>query len=261
MQADLALYRAKEDGRNCFRFHAAELDVQVHERVVVAEELRAGIDRVELVLHYQPKVDLGTRKIIGLEALVRWNHPARGMVMPDAFIPIAERTGSILALGRWVIDEVCRQLRAWRDQGIDAPRIAVNVSALQLRRGSRLVEEVMESLSKWGVSAADIEVELTESVLVQTERGRGDILDRLGEIGVRIAIDDFGTGYSSLAYLTKHSVNRLKIAQALVFGRGSLGLRLQRGSAARGHRQQAPGLAHDSRRRLQPVGTAEVGKL
>jgi EAL domain-containing protein (putative c-di-GMP-specific phosphodiesterase class I) len=116
-----------------------------------------------------------------------------------------------------VIDEVCRQLRAWRDQGIDAPRIAVNVSALQLRRGSRLVEEVMESLSKWGVSAADIEVELTESVLVQTERGRGDILDRLGEIGVRIAIDDFGTGYSSLAYLTKHSVNRLKIAQALVF--------------------------------------------
>jgi diguanylate cyclase len=217
MQADLALYRAKEDGRNCFRFHAAELDEQVHERVVVAEELRAGIDRGELVLHYQPKVDLRTSKVIGLEALVRWNHPTRGILMPDAFIPIAERTGSILALGRWVIDEACRQLRAWRDQGIDAPRVAVNVSALQLRRGSPLVQEVMESLSKWGVSAADIEVELTESVLVETERGRGDILERLGEIGVRIAIDDFGTGYSSLAYLTKHSVNRLKIAQALIF--------------------------------------------
>jgi diguanylate cyclase (GGDEF)-like protein len=216
MQADLALYRAKEDGRNCFRFHAAELDEQVHERVVVAEELRRGIDRGELVLHYQPQVDLRTSKLIGLEALVRWNHPTRGIMMPDAFIPIAERTGSILALGRWVIDEVCRQLGAWRDQGIEAPQVAFNVSALQLRRGSSLVEEVMESLSKWGVSAANIEVELTESELVETERGRGDILDRLDEIGVRVAIDDFGTGYSSLAYLTKHSVSRLKIAQALI---------------------------------------------
>ena len=163
MQADLALYRAKEDGRNCFRFHAPELDQQVHERVVVAEELRAGIDRGELVLHYQPQVDLRTSKVIGLEALVRWNHPTRGMVMPHAFIPIAERTGSILALGRWVIDEACRQLRAWRDQGIEAPRVAVNVSALQLRGGSPLVQQVMGSLSKWGVSTSDIELELTES--------------------------------------------------------------------------------------------------
>jgi diguanylate cyclase len=217
MQADLALYRAKEDGRNCFRFHAPELDEQVHERVVVAEELRAGIDRGELVLHYQPQVDLRTSKVIGLEALVRWNHPTRGMVMPDTFIPIAERTGSILALGRWVIDEACRQLRAWRDQGIAAPRVAVNVSALQLRGGSLLVQEVMGSLSKWGVSTSDIELELTESLLVETERGHGDILDRLGKLGLRIAIDDFGTGYSSLAYLTKHSVSRLKIAQALIF--------------------------------------------
>jgi diguanylate cyclase len=217
MQADLALYRAKEDGRNCFRFHAPELHEQVHERVVVAEELRAGIDRGELVLHYQPQVDLRTSKVIGLEALVRWNHPTRGMVMPDAFIPIAERTGSILALGRWVIDEACRQLCAWRDQGIDARRVAVNVSALQLRGGSPLVQEVMGSLSKWGVSTADIELELTESVLVETERGHGDILDRLGKLGVRIAIDDFGTGYSSLAYLTEHSVSRLKIAKMLIF--------------------------------------------
>jgi diguanylate cyclase (GGDEF)-like protein len=216
MQADLALYRAKEDGRNCFRFHAAELDEQVHERVVVAEELRRGIDRGELLLHYQPQVDLRTSKLIGLEALVRWNHPTRGIVMPDAFISIAERTGSILEVGRWVIDEVCRQLRAWRDQGIEAPRVAFNVSALQLRRGSPLVQEVMESLSKWGVAATDIELELTESVLVETERGRSQ-LDRLGELGVRIAIDDFGTGCSSLAYLTKHSVNRLKIAQTLIF--------------------------------------------
>ena len=180
MQADLALYRAKEDGRNCSRFHASELDKQVHERVVVAEELRTGIDRGELVLHYQPQVHLRTGKVIGLEALVRWNHPTRGMVMPDAFIPIAERTGSILALGQWVIDEACRQLRVWRNQGVYAPRVAVNVSALQLRSGSPLVQEVMESLSKWGESAADIEVELTESVLVETERGHRGILDSAG---------------------------------------------------------------------------------
>jgi EAL domain-containing protein (putative c-di-GMP-specific phosphodiesterase class I) len=168
------------------------------------------------VLHYQPQVDLRTGKVIGLEALVRWNHPTRGIVMPDAFIPVAERTGSISALGRWVMDEACRQLRAWRDQGVDTPRIALNVSALQLRRGSPLVQEVTESLAKWGVAATDIELELTESVLVETERGHGE-LDRLGEIGVRIAIDDFGTGYSSLAYLTKHSVNRLKIDRTLIF--------------------------------------------
>jgi EAL domain-containing protein (putative c-di-GMP-specific phosphodiesterase class I) len=178
--------------------------------------LPAGIDRGELVLHYQPQVDLRTGKVIGLEALVRWNHPTRGMVMPDAFIPIAERTGSILVLGRWVIDEACRQLRAWRDQGVEAPRVAVNVSALQLRGGGILVQEVMGSLSKWSISPSDIELELTESVLVETERSQGDILDRLGKIGIRIAIDDFGTGYSSLAYLTKHSVSRLKIAQALI---------------------------------------------
>jgi EAL domain-containing protein (putative c-di-GMP-specific phosphodiesterase class I) len=125
---------------------------------------------------------LRTRKIIGLEALVRWNHPTRGILTPDAFIPIAERTGSILALGRWVIDEVCRQIRAWRDQGVDAPRVAINVSALQLRRGDRLVQEVTESLSKWSVSAGDIELELTESVLMEAERDHGEILDRLGEI-------------------------------------------------------------------------------
>jgi diguanylate cyclase len=217
MQADLALYRAKDDGRNCIRFHATEMDEQVHERVVVAEELRSGINRGELMLHYQPQVDLCTGKVIGLEALVRWNHPKRGMLMPDAFIATAERTGSILALGRWVIDEACRQLGAWRGEGIDVPRVAVNVSALQLRRGGHLVQDVMESLSRWGISTDDIELELTESVLMETERGHCEILGQLRDKGVRIAIDDFGSGYSSLAYLTKHSVSRLKIEKTLIF--------------------------------------------
>jgi diguanylate cyclase len=216
MQADLALYRAKDDGRNCYRFHSAELDERVHERVVVAEELRRGVERGELELHYQPQVAIPTGEIIGLEALVRWNHPVRGLVMPNAFIPIAERTGSIGPLGRWIIDETCRQLRAWHDQGVRAPRVAVNVSALQLRRGSHLVEELTTSLSRWGMTADMLEIELTESVLMQAAQRDANTLGRLRELGCRIAIDDFGTGYSSLAYLTDHSVSRLKIAQALV---------------------------------------------
>jgi EAL domain-containing protein (putative c-di-GMP-specific phosphodiesterase class I) len=214
---DLALYRAKADGGNCFRCHAAELDQQIHERVVIAEELRLGIDRGELMIHCQPQVDLRTGKVVGLEALVRWNHPTSGIVMLDVFIQIAERTGSIVALGRWVVEEVCRQIRAWRDEGANAPRVAINVSALQLRRGASLVQEVTKSSSKWGVSARNIEIELTVSVRMEAELSHGEILEQLDEIGIRIAIDDFGTVYSSLSYLTKHSVSRLKIAQALIY--------------------------------------------
>jgi EAL domain-containing protein (putative c-di-GMP-specific phosphodiesterase class I) len=185
--------------------------------VLVAEELRAGIDRGELKLYYQPQVALQTGKVIGLEALVRWNHPVRGLVMPGEFIAIAERTGSIVALGRWVIDEACRLVREWRDQGFAPPRIAVNISALQLRRGCRLVQEISASLSRWSVDADDLEIELTESVLMEAEQHHAKILDRLRHLGVRVALDDFGTGYSSLAYLTQQAVSRLKIAQELVF--------------------------------------------
>jgi diguanylate cyclase len=217
MQADLALYRAKGDGRNCFRFHTGELDQQVHLRVTLAEELRLAIGSSELELYYQPLVEIASGRIVGLEALVRWNHPTRGLIMPSIFIPIAERTGAIVALGHWVFEEGCRQLKRWRDQGIAPQLLAMNVSGVQFKRASDLTLEIAASLARWDIEPGSIEVELTETVLMEITQKHSDTLERLRQLGVRIAIDDFGTGYSSLKYLTIYPVNRLKIAQELVF--------------------------------------------
>ncbi|MBX9841432.1 MAG: EAL domain-containing protein [Xanthobacteraceae bacterium] len=216
IQADLALYRAKEDGRNCFRFHSADLDREVEERVTITEDLRGAIDRGEIALHYQPQVALASGRIVGMEALLRWNHPTRGLIMPSVFIPVAERTGLIMLLGRWALDEACRQMREWIGQGIAPKRIAVNVSALQFRILSDLERNIADSLARHGVAPELLELELTESVLMEAVRQHSDCFDRLRQLGVRIAIDDFGTGYSSLHYLTTYRVNQVKIAQQLV---------------------------------------------
>jgi diguanylate cyclase (GGDEF)-like protein len=217
MQADLALYRAKEDGRNCFRFHTGELDQQVHLRVTLVEELRLAIGSADIELYYQPLVEIISGRIVGLEALVRWNHPTRGLIMPSIFIPIAERTGAIVPLGHWVFEEACRQLKRWRDQGIAPQVLAVNVSGVQFKRATDLELDIAASLARWNIEAGDIEVELTETVLMEITQKQDDALKRLQQLGVRIAIDDFGTGYSSLKYLTIYPVNRLKIAQELIF--------------------------------------------
>jgi diguanylate cyclase (GGDEF)-like protein len=217
MQADLALYRAKGDGRNCFRFHTGELDQQVHLRVTLAEELRVAIGSADLELYYQPLVEIISGRIAGLEALVRWNHPTRGLILPSIFIPIAERTGAILPLGQWVFEEACRQLKRWRDQGIAPQVLAVNVSGVQFKKGSDLELNIAASLARWEIKPGNIEVELTETVLMEITQKHGEALESLQQLGVRIAIDDFGTGYSSLKYLTAYPVNRLKIAQELIF--------------------------------------------
>ena len=218
IQADLALYRAKEDGRNCFRFHSADLDRQVQERVIIADELRGAIDRNELELHYQPQVELRSGRIVGLEALLRWNHPKRGQISPSVFIPIAERTGQIQQLGQWVLDAACRQLRAWQDAGVAPELVGVNFSALHFKGSADLDRDVAASLDKWGIAPGMIEIELTESVLMDITQQHNDRFERLRQLGVRIAIDDFGTGYSSLSYLANYPINRVKIAQELVFG-------------------------------------------
>jgi diguanylate cyclase (GGDEF)-like protein len=217
VQADLALYGAKDEGRNCYRFHSSDLDRRVHERVRVADELRAALDQGELELYYQPQVELATGRITGLEALIRWNHKTRGVLSPGAFIPIAERTGTAHALGNWVFEESCRQLKLWHVEGIAPQVLAVNVSGVQLKGSAELERDVAASLSRWGLDPSGLELELTESVLMEATQRHKNTLESLRQLGTKIAIDDFGTGYSSLKYLTTYPVNRLKLAQEFVF--------------------------------------------
>jgi diguanylate cyclase (GGDEF)-like protein len=216
MQADLALYGAKDDGRNCYRFHSQDLDLQVRERVRVADELRLALDEGELELYYQPQVELSNGRIIGLEALIRWNHKTRGLLMPGSFIAIAEQTGAILPLGRWIFDSACQQLKLWQAEGIAPAVLSVNVSGVQLKNAAELEREVEESLSHWNIVPGYIELELTESVLMEATQRHSNTLQNLRRLGTKIAIDDFGTGYSSLKYLTQYPVNRLKLAQEFV---------------------------------------------
>jgi diguanylate cyclase (GGDEF)-like protein len=220
IQADLALYRAKADGRNCVRFHSAELDREVTERVILTDELRGAVERNELELYYQPQVEIRSRRIAGMEALLRWNHPTRGQIPPSVFIPIAERSGEIQALGQWVLDAACRQLQLWQNEGIAPETVGVNFSALQFKGSADVDRDVSACLDKWSIAPGKIEIELTESVLMEITQQQSDRFERLRWRGVRIAIDDFGTGYSSLNYLANYPINRIKIAQELVFGVG-----------------------------------------
>jgi diguanylate cyclase len=217
VQADLAVYRAKAEGRNRFCFHTPDLDQQVHERVCMTEELRNAIEHNELELHYQPQVELATGRIIGLEALLRWNHQTRGLILPGQFIEIAERTGLMAPLGQWVLNEACHQLRQWTDEGIAPQVLAVNVSGVQLRGSSEFGRDVEATLGLWGIDPHRVELELTESVLMDATLRHSETLYALRNMGTKIAIDDFGTGYSSLKYLTIFPVSRLKLAQEFVF--------------------------------------------
>ncbi len=215
-QADVALYRAKEEGRDQYRFHTEELDLEVREQVTVAEELRLAIDRDEFVLHYQPQVELSTGQIVGMEALVRWNHPTRGLLLPGAFLETAERTGAMAAIGHWVLDHACRQMSLWRKEGIAPLTIAVNISPTQIKAANEFVQYVCDTLKKWDLAAVDLELDVTELMLARATFAQSDVLERLHKLGVKIAIDDFGTKYSTLDYLKTYRVNRLKIPQRLI---------------------------------------------
>jgi predicted signal transduction protein with EAL and GGDEF domain len=215
-QADQALYRSKEEGRNQYHFHSEDLDREVRDRVLLGRDLRLAIDREELELEYQPQIELSSQNIVGMEALVRWNHPSRGSLSPGLFIPIAEKTGSIVALGNWVLDRACRQMRLWRDEGLSLPLMAVNLSLFQLKQGRELVAEVTNTIAKWGLSPFDLEFDVTEATLAQLTWTHNDVLSKLRELGVRIAIDDFGSEYSSFDYVRAHHVNHLKIAHSFL---------------------------------------------
>jgi diguanylate cyclase (GGDEF)-like protein/PAS domain S-box-containing protein len=216
VQADLALYRSKDEGRNKYHFHSDDLDQEVLDRVTLAGEIKRAIDHGEFELEYQPQVELSSQNIVGMEALVRWNHPTRGLLAPGLFIPIAEKTGTIVALGHWVLDQACRQMSLWRHEGLTLPLIAVNLSLFQLKNGQELVRSVTQTIAKWGLTPSDLEFDVTEATLAQLTWSQNEVLPQLRQLGVKIAIDDFGSEYSSFDYVRAYRVNHLKIAKSFI---------------------------------------------
>ncbi len=213
--ADTAMYYAKEQGRNNVQFYTAAMNANAEQRLLLEQELRKAIQENQLELHYQPKVCCVTETLQGVEALVRWRHPERGMISPMQFIPIAEETGLIEPLGRWVLHEACRQIVAWRQQGFPGLHVAINLSAHQLR-APNCKDEIASAMQQYGVRAGELELELTESVAMADPTQGINQLQALSDLGVAIAIDDFGTGYSSLAYLKLLPIQILKLDRAFV---------------------------------------------
>ncbi len=213
--ADMAMYRAKDQGKNMFQFHATDISAQVSERNQLEGHLRSALARNQFVLYFQPLYDLAGEDYYGVEALVRWNHPELGMVPPASFIPLAEESGLIEALGTWVIHEACRQTREWLDVGIDPKQVSVNLSPRQFQRG-KLVDTVQRALDNAGLPPERLTLEITESIIMRNPDEARKILTELREMGVRVAIDDFGSGYSSLAYLKLFPLDTLKIDRAFI---------------------------------------------
>ena len=213
--ADLALSRAKQEGAGACVLYRHELHLRAIERNTIERDLRTALAKNQLMLFYQPKVDIATGRVVGAEALIRWRHEERGFVPPSLFIPVAERSGLVVPLTKWVLDEACRQNREWQDQGLPKIGVAVNVSAIDLRR-TDLTDTIANTLIRHGLSPKYLELEVTESMVMQDVDVVIGTLRRLRSLGIGIGIDDFGTGYSSLAYLKRFPVKRLKIDRSFV---------------------------------------------
>lgn len=209
--ADLALYQAKEDGRGTFRFFAPGMDLKMQARRTMEQDLRKALPAGEFELYYQPVVNLASSKISGFEALIRWNHPERGLVAPNSFIPLAEEIGFIVSIGEWVISEACATAAQWPEDLM----VAVNISPIQFRSPG-LIEVVVRALAASGLRPTRLEIEITETVLLQDKDATLAILHQLRSLGVRIAMDDFGTGYSSLTYLQCFPFDKIKIDRSFV---------------------------------------------
>ncbi len=215
--AETAVHQAKREGRSTVRVASRELQQQVQETLVIAGDLRRAVDRQELRLHYQAQVDARTRRVIGVEALVRWQHPTRGLVSPGVFIPVAEETGLIQDIGLWVLREAVRQNAAWHRAGLPVVPVAINLSAAQFRHPG-LIDLISRTLHEHDLPAEMLELELTESVAMENSDLTLQTVAALKQLGVQLSIDDFGTGYSSLAYLRRYAVDKLKIDQSFVRG-------------------------------------------
>ncbi len=214
--ADIALYRAKADGRGTYRFYTDAMDVEVRERVGMETELRDALALGQLFLLYQPRIDLDSGNLVGIEARVRWMHPTLGIVRPNRFSRMVERSGLLVSLKTWVLREACRQTKSWLDAGIAPPTVAISVSALQFKAPGDLEQTVASILDEYQCPAAQLEFELAEDALMHASQQHGDVVLRLGALGIRFAIDDFGNGYSSLDQLRRFHVDRIKIARNFV---------------------------------------------
>jgi len=213
--ADTAMHHAKQNGRDNYQFFRPDMTLQAVERQSLEGELRYALEREELLLHYQPKVNLKTGAITSVEALIRWQHPERGLLLPGQFLTIAEDTGMIVGIGQWVLSEACRQTREWLDAGLPAVPVAVNISSLEFR-SEHFVEGVRVALKNTRLDPKYLELELTETVLMRHSESTTSALEQLKAIGVRLAVDDFGTGYSSLSYLTRFPIDTLKLDRSFV---------------------------------------------
>ncbi|NLR74020.1 putative bifunctional diguanylate cyclase/phosphodiesterase [Leeia aquatica] len=213
--ADTAMYHAKDNGRNNYQFFKQSMNTVATERLDMERQLRTAIKLKQFELHYQPQVDLQSGALVGMEALIRWRHPEKGLVSPLRFIPIAEETGLIVPIGEWVLKEACRQSKVWQDMGLRKTPVAVNLSARQFLKGS-LVDTVQQALDESGLEAEFLELEITESLLMYEVEDTIQLLTRLNDLGVSLAIDDFGTGYSSLSYLKRFPIDHLKVDRSFV---------------------------------------------
>jgi EAL domain-containing protein (putative c-di-GMP-specific phosphodiesterase class I) len=214
--ADVAMYYAKEKGRNNYQFFSEDMNARAQERLAVESFLRLALRRNELVLHYQPRMRVATGELVGVEALIRWQHPRRGLLEPSRFIAVAEDSGLIVPIGEWVIDAACAQLAAWQKALKRELRLSVNLAVGQVSDGDRLYRAVEGAVRRYGIRPSTLELELTESHLMKDIEEKSALLNRLGELGVGLAIDDFGTGYSSLSYLKKLPVDSIKIDSSFV---------------------------------------------
>ena len=215
--ADAAMYRAKDRGRNCFQYYSNDMTVAGLDRLELETDLRQALERGEFLLHYQPQVNIVSGKIIGAEALIRWQHPTRGMISPVVFIPLAEDIGLIGSIGEWVLNTACAEAKAWQMAGLPPLRMAVNVSGRQISN-DHVVDLVGAALQSSGLAPQFLEVEVTEGVIMKDAARAISTLNELKALGVELAIDDFGTGYSSLSYLKRFPIDKLKIDKSFVDG-------------------------------------------
>jgi diguanylate cyclase (GGDEF) domain len=213
--ADIAMYRAKEQGKNNYQFYSAQMNVHSLERLALESGLRRALERNEFLLHYQPKVDIGSGRITGMEALVRWQQRATELIPPEQFIALAEETGLIVPIGEWVLKTACARNQSWREQGLPPLCIAVNLSARQFAH-ENLLQDVARVLNETGLDPAALEFEITESMVMHDPERAVKLLSRLKDMGIQLSIDDFGTGYSSLSYLKRFPLDSVKIDRSFI---------------------------------------------